>query len=143
MVDFEKLVQEATLTLPQEIQEKMENVAICVVQNPSQFELKKAGTRISNTLLGLYQGFPKTVWGRNNISGRLPDKITIFQDSIEKLATRAIARGGDERSSSTKTEKDIKELVRIVVWHEIAHHFGFNEKQVRVLEAKWRGDIKK
>ncbi len=128
MVDFEKLVQEATLTLPQEIQEKMENVAICVAQNPSQLELKKTGTRISNTLLGLYQGFPKTVWGRNNISGRLPDKITIFQDSIERFA---------------KTEEDIKKLVRIVVWHEIAHHFGFNEKQVRVLEAKWRGDIKK
>jgi predicted Zn-dependent protease with MMP-like domain len=128
MVDFEKLVQEATLTLHKEIQEKMENVVICVAQNPSQFELKKAGTRISGTLLGLYQGFPKTVWGRNNISGRLPDKITIFQDSIERLA---------------KTEEDTKELVRIVVWHEIAHHFGFNEKQVRGLEAKWRRDIKK
>lgn len=126
--NFEKLVQEAMLTLPKEIQEKMENIAICVAQNPSQFELEKVGTRISNTLLGLYQGFPRTVWGRNRISGRLPDKITIFQKSIEKL---------------TKTEEDIKELVRIVVWHEIAHHFGFNEKQVRVLEAKWRRDIKK
>ncbi len=126
--NFEKLVQEAMLTLPKEIQEKIENIAICVAQNPSQFELEKVGTRISNTLLGLYQGFPRTVWGRNRISGRLPDKITIFQKSIEKL---------------TKTEEDIKELVRIVVWHEIAHHFGFNEKQVRVLEAKWRRDIKK
>lgn len=116
------------MTLPKEIQEKIENIAICVAQNPSQFELEKVGTRISNTLLGLYQGFPRTVWGRNRISGRLPDKITIFQKSIEKL---------------TKTEEDIKELVRIVVWHEIAHHFGFNEKQVRVLEAKWRRDIKK
>lgn len=128
MIDFEKLIQEATLTLPKEIQEKMENVAICVSQNPSQFELEKVGTRISNTLLGLYQGFPRTVWGRNRISGRLPDKITIFQESIEKLA---------------KTEEDIKELVRIVVWHEIAHHFGFNEKQVRVLEEKWRRDKNK
>jgi len=123
MIDFEKLVQEAILTLPKEIQKKMENVAICITQNPSQLELKKAGTRINNTLLGLYQGFPKTVWGRNNISGRLPDKITIFQDSIIRLS---------------KTEQDIKELVKIVVWHEIAHHFGFNEKQVRVLELKWR-----
>jgi len=128
MIDFEKLVQEATLTLPNEIQKKMENVAICVAQNPSQFELRKAGTRINSTLLGLYQGFPKTVWGRNNISGRLPDKITIFQESIMRLS---------------KTEQDIKELVRIVVWHEIAHHFGFNEKQVRALESKWRKDKNK
>ena len=128
MVDFEKLVQEAMLTLPKEIQEKMENIAICVVQNPSQFELEKVGTRISGTLLGLYQGFPRTVWGRNRISGRLPDKITIFQESIEKFA---------------KTEEAIKKLVRIVIWHEIAHHFGFNEKQVRVLEEKWRRDKNK
>ncbi len=128
MINFEKLVQEAKLTLPKEIQKKMENVAICVAQNPSKFELKKAGVRIDNTLLGLYQGFPKTVWGRNNISGRLPDKITIFQNSINKLS---------------KTEQDIKELVKIVVWHEIAHHFGFNEKQVRELESKWRKDKNK
>ena len=128
MIDFEKLIQEATLTLPKEIQEKMENVAICVASSPSQFELEKVGTRINGTLLGLYQGFPRTVWGRNRISGRLPDKITIFQNSIEKLA---------------RTEENIKKLVRIVVWHEIAHHFGFNEKQVRALEIKWRRDIKK
>ncbi len=128
MIDFEKLIQEAILTLPKEIQEKMENVAICVAPSPSQFELEKVGTRISGILLGLYQGFPRTVWGRNRISGRLPDKITIFQESIEKLA---------------KTEEDIKELVRIVVWHEIAHHFGFNEKQVRGLETKWRRDKNK
>jgi len=128
MIDFEKLVQEATLTLPKEIKKKMENVAICVTQNPSEFELRKAGTRINSTLLGLYQGFPKTVWGRNSISGRLPDKITIFQNSIIKLC---------------RTEQDIKELVKIVVWHEIAHHFGFNEKEVRTLELKWRKDKNK
>lgn len=125
MIDFEKLIQEAISTLPKEIQKKMENVAICIAQNPSEIELKKAGLRIKNSLLGLYQGFPKTVWGRNKISGRLPDKITIFQDSITRLS---------------KTEEDIKELVKIVVWHEIAHHFGFNEKQVRALESKWRKD---
>jgi len=128
MVYFEKLVQEATLTLPKEIQKKMENVAICIAENPSEVELRKVGIRIKGSLLGLYQGFPKTVWGRNNISGRLPDKITIFQDSIIRLS---------------KTEQDIKELVKIVVWHEIAHHFGFNEKQVRALELKWRKDKNK
>jgi len=58
----------------------------------------------------------------------LPDKITIFQEPIARIS---------------KTEEDIKELVKIVVWHEIAHHFGFNEKQVRALESKWRKDKNK
>ena len=121
--DFEKLVGEAVSALPKHIREKMENVAVCIEKNPSQTGFKKRGSKISGILFGLYEGYPKTVWARNSISGRLPDKITIFQESIERFA---------------KTKAGIKELVKLVVWHEIAHHFGFDEKKVRVLESKWR-----
>lgn len=121
--EFEKLVQRALLNLPEHIREKIENVAICSEEEPSAFQIQKVGTRISNLLLGLYQGVPKTVWGRENFSGRLPDKITIFKKPIENLG---------------RSEKEIEELVKIVVWHEIAHHFGFSEKEVRALEQKWR-----
>ena len=75
---FEKLVQKALLTLPEYIREKMENVAICIEQEPSVEQFRKAGTRISKLLLGLYQGVPKTVWGRESFPARIPDKITIF-----------------------------------------------------------------
>jgi len=121
--DFENLVDEAIFALPRNIKDKMDNVAVCVEENCSQGELKKRGTKISGILLGLYQGYPKTVWARNGISGRLPDKITIFQKPIESIA---------------KTKEAVKDLVKIVVWHEIAHHFGFNEEGVRGLELKWR-----
>ncbi len=77
---------------------------------------------MSGNLLGLYQGIPKTTWGRSAVSGRLPDKITIFKKNIEK---------------SAKTKEKIEELIKIVVWHEIAHHFGFEEEGVRKLESKW------
>ena len=120
---FEKLVQKALLTLPEYIREKMENVAICIEQEPSIEQFGKSGTRISNLLLGLYQGVPKTAWGRESSPGRIPDKITIFQRPIENL---------------TGSEKEVEELVRMVVWHEIAHHFGFSEAKVRELERKWR-----
>jgi len=53
----------------------------------------------------------------------LPDKITIFQKSIEAEAD---------------DEKDIKEIVKNTVWHEIAHHFGMDEAQVRQAEVKRR-----
>ena len=122
--DFEKLVEKALLELPKNIREKMENIAICVEDTPSSSQLKKTGTRIKSSLLGLYQGVPRTVWGRESFPARLPDKITIFQKPIEKLA-----RSNEER---------ITKLVKIVVWHEIAHHFGFNEKEVRELEKKWK-----
>lgn len=125
--EFEKLVEKALIDLPEKIREKMENIAICVEDSPSSSHLKKVGTRIKNSLLGLYQGVPRTVWGRESFPVRLPDKITIFQKPIEKLA-----RSNEER---------IAKLVKIVVWHEIAHHFGFNEKEVRNLEKKWKRSL--
>ena len=125
--EFEKLVEKALIDLPEKIREKIENIAICVEDSPSSSHLKKVGTRIKNSLLGLYQGVPRTVWGRESFPVRLPDKITIFQKPIEKLA-----RSNEER---------IAKLVKIVVWHEIAHHFGFDEKAVRNLEKKWKRSL--
>ena len=105
---FEKLVQEAVLSLPQKIRKKMENISIVVEDGPQK------------NLLGLYEGVPKNTWGRNFVS-RLPDKITIFKESIENFA---------------HSEEEIKKLIRKVVWHEVAHHFGYDEAGVRKIEAK-------
>lgn len=120
--EFEKLVKEAIISLPKHIRDKMDNVAIVIENKPSPLQLEEIGTRLKSLLLGLYQGVPQTAWGRK-LATRLPDKITIFQDSIQRL---------------TSSKKDIINLVKKTVWHEIAHHFGFSEKQVRNLESKWR-----
>lgn len=118
--DFQKLVKESLLELPEKIRQKIENVALCVEQRPSAEQLRKVGIRYSGVLLGLYEGVPKTAYGRG-FGMMLPDKITIFQESVERFV---------------RTPKAIKELVRNVVWHELAHHFGFGEKQVRELERR-------
>jgi len=125
--EFEKLVKKAIISLPKHIRKEIDNVAIVVEKRPSAYELKQAGTRIGDSLLGLYQGIPKTTWGRGFGMG-LPDKITIFEETIESLASSL---------------RDIEELVQLVVFHEIAHHFGFSEKKVRVLESKWKKDNEK
>lgn len=118
---FENLVDEAILDLPEKIRQKMENVAIVVEELPTEEQLRKVGVRYSGSLLGLYEGIPQTKWGKG-FGGNLPDKITIFQGSIERFA---------------QAPEAIKELVKNVVWHEIAHHFGIDEKEVRKLEQKW------
>ena len=122
---FEKLVKESVLGLPENIRQKMENVALCVERGPTPEQLRKIGTRSGGFLLGLYEGVPKTTYGRG-FGMLLPDKITIFQGSIEKFA---------------RTPQAIQKLVRSVVWHEIAHHFGLDEKQIRDLERKKAGSI--
>lgn len=135
--DFEKLTKEAIIALPKHIRRKMDNVAICVERKSSSLQLRKGGTRISNVLLGLYQGVPKTAWGRN-FTARLPDKITIFQEAIENLARQSFSK--KNLGEQVELKKEVRELVKMVVWHEIAHHFGFSEKQVRLLEKKWSAE---
>ena len=136
--DFEKLVKQAIDDLPEKIRQKMENVVIIVEERPTEEQLRKAGVRFGTLLLGLYEGIPKTVWGRG-FGGNLPDKITIFQEIIER-----VARSEEEakRTSSllhlhpATRESVIKEMVKYVVWHEVAHHFGFSEKGVKLLGEK-------
>jgi predicted Zn-dependent protease with MMP-like domain len=106
---FEKLVAEALDSLPENIQKKMDNIDIVIEKGSSR-----------SSLLGLYQGVPKTAWGRG-FGMMLPDKITIFQRPLER---------------SARSKEELKELVRNTVWHEVAHHFGFSEKGVRELEKK-------
>ena len=114
--DFEKLVKRALVSLPKHIRKEIDNLAIVIEKRPSQ-----------RSLLDLYQGVPKTSWGRG-FGQILPDKITIFKEPIEKI---------------TSSPEEVAEVVKIVVWHEIAHHFGFSEKRVRELEAKWKEKLKR
>ena len=109
--EFEKLVSEAIEGLPDHIKKAINNTAI-VVEEKS----------LRRNLLGLYQGVPENVWGKG-MGMTLPDKISIFKENIERTAN---------------SPEDIREVVKVVVWHEIAHHFGFDEKEVRLLEKRWR-----
>jgi len=151
--EFEKLVNEALLVLPKRISQKITNTAICVERRPSEEQLKKTGLKYYGLLLGLYEGIPQTIWGKG-FGGNLPDKITIFQESIEKLAgspeeakrTSSLLHlpsrsEGERRTNVLRTrlatrESVIRELVKNVVWHEVAHHFGFSERGIKLLQQK-------
>jgi len=118
--EFKKLVQSSLEDLPEHIAKHLDNVAVTVAQEPNGHQLKKLGTRKGGILLGLYEGIPKTIWGRG-FGNNLPDKITIFQKSIEMFA---------------KTPQQIETIARNTVWHEIAHHFGYNDEGIKQLERK-------
>ncbi len=123
--DFEQLIYEAIAALPEQGRKAMDNVAFVVERKARRKKVNEVGIKASEVLLGLYEGISKTERGVNYF-GVLPDKITIFQEPIEKLGNR-------------ETER-IKKLVREVIWHEVGHHLGFNEKEIRALEMKkhWR-----
>jgi len=117
---FEALVARAIDNLPPEFQRKLENVDIVVENWPTPLQLRQAKHSHPTQLLGLYQGVPQTRRGRG-YGLVLPDKISIFQKPIE-----AHCRFGDE------IEATIEEVVR----HEIAHHFGLDERTLRQIEIE-------
>ena len=119
-LEFKKIVKEGIDLIPEKFLQKLKNVAIVIEDEPTPAQRKKVNLHPGWTLFGLYEGIPQLNRGAN-YNAVLPDKITIFQKPIETAA-------GDE--------KDIKEMVKNTVWHEIAHHFGMNEVRVRQAEAK-------
>lgn len=111
---FRKLVKEAIDSLPEEFAKRLNNVSVVVEADPSSELLKSLKLPSWALLFGLYQGAPQT--RRGNYSGVLPDKITIFKNSIERVA---------------RTEEEIKAQVRATVIHEVGHHFGLSEDDLR------------
>ena len=129
--NFEQLIREVISALPEHGRKAMDNVAFTVereARRPSASSgqnknAKEIGIQMNEVLLGLYEGVPKTKRGVNYF-GVLPDKITIVQQPIEELAGR--------------DEKKLKKLIYEVVWHEVGHHLGLDEQEIRTLETKKR-----
>jgi predicted Zn-dependent protease with MMP-like domain len=69
-------------------------------------------------LLGLYQGIPLDRRGfyYGNV---LPDKITLFKNSIE---------------STCRSKEEVEKKVREVVIHEVGHYFGLDDERLEELE---------
>ncbi|MDD4028906.1 MAG: metallopeptidase family protein [Caldisericia bacterium] len=103
--------QLALQKLPKDLREKMINVSILVQDEPFDYQLKNHSQE-QGLILGLYEGIPNP--GKAFFYNFcLPDKITLFRHNILKIAAWK--------------KKDLRELIAEVVYHEIGHHFGFNE----------------
>lgn len=111
---FRQLVEVAMGLLPPEFAKRLDNVAVVVEDSPSKEKLRNLNLPPSALLFGLYEGIPQTK--RSYYSGVLPDKITIYKNSIERVA---------------KTEEEIKARIRATFVHEIGHHFGLSDEQLK------------
>jgi predicted Zn-dependent protease with MMP-like domain len=111
---FEALVADALDSIPAELGDHMENVAVVVEDWPTAEQL--AGRQ--GTLLGLYEGVSLTNRGPLSYGGVLPDRITIFRGPLSQRA---------------RDEADLARQIRVTVIHEVAHHFGIDDSRLREL----------
>ncbi|GIF07656.1 hypothetical protein Asi03nite_51940 [Actinoplanes siamensis] len=105
---FEELVGDALDEVPVELLSLMNNVVFLVEDAPPDG---------GDDLLGVYEGTALTDRGWD-YAGVLPDRITIY-----RLPTLRIC----------DSEDDVVEEVAITVVHEIAHHFGIDDKRLHDL----------
>ena len=92
-------------SLPESLGRRMENVWVVVED------------RSPEGLLGLYEGIPLTE--RDNYGGMaMPDRITIYRRSI---------------CAHSRSEDEVVATVRETVVHEVAHHFGIDDRRLEEL----------
>ncbi|MGH9465881.1 MAG: metallopeptidase family protein [Terriglobales bacterium] len=116
--NFDAMVESALRNVPAEFRSRLDNIALVVEEEPSAALLEARGVGPGGTLLGLYEGQPLTA--RSVFDPfRLPGRITIFQGPHERMA---------------RDHEHLERLVEQTLWHEIAHHLGMDEHQVRAAE---------
>ena len=118
--DFDDIVERAYARVPARFRRRMQNIAVVVENEPSATQLRSAGVPSDSTLLGLYEGRPLI---HRSVSEpfAMPDRITIFQGPIKRMA---------------RNQAHLEQIVADTLWHEIAHYFGLNERQVRAAERR-------
>ena len=114
---FQILVAEAVEALPENIKKMMENVAVTVAEHPTAAQKRAVGLGSGYALYGLYQGVPLTA-RTSNYGMVTPDRITLFMYPMV---------------AHFSTPEAIRRQVQKTVLHEIGHHFGMDEKQLRDL----------
>ncbi|MGE0133504.1 MAG: metallopeptidase family protein [Dehalococcoidia bacterium] len=112
---FRRLVHRALRSLPPEVHDALNNVAIVIEREPSAEDLRRAGLRPGQTLFGLYVGIPLTE--RSDYGLTLPDRIVIYQGPLERHFH----------------PRDIPREVATTVRHELAHHFGIDDPRLDAL----------
>lgn len=117
-LEFERLVEKALRTLPDQFRQKVENVAVVVEDWADDETLAEMGIEPPDTLYGLYRGVDLT--RRDTSYGNvLPDTISIYRGPIEE---------------DCETLDEIVECVRETVMHELGHYFGLDDDDLHEIE---------
>jgi len=108
---FEAAVEEALASLPEPFARQLENVEVAVLNVPG----KRHGNDDEDwELLGIYQG--STI---HDGGFHLPDRIILYQRNLENVSP---------------DRETLLEEIRDTVLHEVGHHMGMEEDELREIE---------
>ena len=115
-----ELAERALAEIPARLRGQIDGVAIIVEELAEDDILDEMEIASAFDLQGLYRGTPIGERSSGDVA-RLPDQIFLYRQAI---LLEWIELG-----------EDLYALVRNVLWHEIAHHFGFSDAEIEGLEG--------
>ena len=113
------LAERALAAIPAVLAEHVRGVGISVEEVADDETLDELGIESAWELTGLYRGTPLTERSLGDVA-REPDLIFLYRQAI---LLEWIESG-----------EELFHLVRNVLLHEIAHHFGFSDTEIEALE---------
>jgi predicted Zn-dependent protease with MMP-like domain len=119
--DIAEMAERALLNIPPRLARHVHGVGISIEDLPDDETLDELGIESAWELTGLYRGTPLTERSVTD-SGRPPDLIFLYREPI--------------LLEWIETGEDLFRLVRNVVVHEIAHHFGFSDSAIEAIERE-------
>ena len=118
---FDELVEKAFRRIPLRFRKRMQNVSIVIEKEPSS-ETSDVRTRAGrHDAARAISGPTASDAKRFRSRSRMPDRITLFQGPIER---------------ASHGPADVPRVIADTLWHEIAHYFGMDERQVRAAERR-------
>jgi acetylglutamate kinase len=119
--DIAELAERALAQIPERLRPHVAGVGITVEEMADDETLDEMGIESGWDLSGLYHGTPLTERSLGDVA-RQPDLIFLYRQPI---LLEWIEEG-----------EDLYRLVRNVLLHEIAHHFGFSDAEIEALERE-------
>jgi len=119
--DIAELAERALAAIPPALAEHVRGIGISVEDMPDDEVLDDLGIESGWDLTGLYQGIPLTERSVNDVAPQ-PDLIFLYRQPI--------------LLEWIETGETLYRMVRNVLIHEIAHHFGFSDANIAALEQE-------
>jgi predicted Zn-dependent protease with MMP-like domain len=120
---FDEQLDWVLARLPPLVHELIERVPLHVEDYPSDAVMDEMDVEYIDDLCGLYTGIPI---GDKSVthSGVMPDVVTIYREGI-------LSAAADEQGKITNER--LRREIRITVLHELGHHHGLSEDELRRL----------
>ena len=119
--DIAALAAQALAAIPGRLRRHIGDVGVAIEEMADEATLNELGIESEWDLTGLYSGTPLNRRSVDDIT-RPPNLIFLYRQPI--------------LLEWVESGEDLYRLVRNVVVHEVAHHFGFSDAEIAVLEAQ-------